>query len=69
MGLDKNDKGKRSYEITVSIDRKRIGEKWQNMAFCYKGDEISQSWFSREHRAALCPAHQCISCLHSYSWL
>lgn len=45
MGLDKSDKGKRSYETAVSKKRKRTGEKWQNMAFCYKGNEISQSWF------------------------
>lgn len=45
MELDKSDKGKRSYEIVVFIGSKKIGEKWQNIIFCYKGDEINKSWF------------------------
>lgn len=67
MGLDKNDK--RIYETALSTEAKRSGEKWQNVAFCYKGDEISQCWFSCKHRAALHPAGRCIFCPHSYSWL
>lgn len=46
MELDKSDKGKRSYETAVSTGSKKIGEKWQNITFCYKGDEINKSWFS-----------------------
>lgn len=62
MGLDKNDK--RMYETALSTEAKRSGEKWQNAAFCYKGDEISQCRFSREHRAVLHPAGRCIFCPH-----
>ena len=46
MESDKNNTGKRSYEAAVSTEGKKIGEKWQNITFCYKGDEINKSWFS-----------------------
>lgn len=62
MELDKSDKGKRSYETAVSTGSKKIGEKWQNITFCYKGDEINKSWFSYQHTAALNRVHGFISC-------